>query len=264
MNEANTSDDEIDRILERIRSEVARRNAVQSNFPANKHVMQHFNPISSRNPTGSGAFLTGNSDDIARPAPVHVQLVNTGFRPREVSFRPNLDGRYRLKDLLRYEDREFIQAAYLAILRRPADEKGLDDYLRLLRAGREKAAILGSLRASLEGRRAASTITGLRWHTAIANVARLPFLGWFIRLAVAVFELPNARLRERVLEGRIHAINERDRARSLESLNVINRALRDLEEGVNEVAAYTKSKVSEGTNGKVISSAGKNQHAVDV
>jgi hypothetical protein len=262
MNETITSDAEIDRILERIRSEVARRNAVQSNFPANTRVMQHFNPLSRRYPTGSG-LLTGNGGNNARPAPFHVQLVNTNFPSNKTSFRPNLDGRYHLTDLLSYDDREFIHAAYLAILRRPADEKGLADYLRLLRAGREKTAILESLHDSLEGRRAGSTITGLRWHSAIASAVRLPFLGWLIRLAVAILELPNARLRERVFEGRIRAMIERDRDRSLESLTVINRALRDLEEAVNAVTAYNESLVHDDVHGKVISSVGKNQHTIN-
>jgi len=250
MNEANTSDAEIDEILRRIRSEVARRNASQSNFPANKRVIPHFNRVCGRNPTEPGA-LTEDGNVIARPASVHVQLVNNGIRPMEASFRPNLDGRYHVKDLLRYNDREFIRAAYLAILRRPADEKGLDDYLRLLRAGREKAAILESLCDSLEGRRAGSTITGLRWRSAVASVVRLPFLGWLIRLAAAIFELPNARLRERVLEGRIRAMIERDRDHWFESLNVLNRALRELEIGINEVVAYTESKFVDSGREKV-------------
>jgi hypothetical protein len=261
MNEAST-DAEIDRIIRRIRLEVARRNAGQSDSPVSLRATRKPKQANGQSPVGP-AVLTEHGDDNERPAALSVQLLNVGFRPNETSFRPNLEGRYRLEDLLRYDDREFVHAAYLAILRRPADKKGFDDYLRLLRAGRQKAAILENLRASPEGRRAGSTVTGLRLHNAIANIACLPFLGWLIRLVVAIFELPNARLRERALEGRIHVLLERDRDRLLESVDVINRALRDLKDAVNDVVAETTSGEHDRAHGTIKSPAGKIQHATD-
>jgi len=93
------------------------------------------------------------------------------------SFHPNVEGRYHAKDLLKFNDREFILVAYLAVLRRPADMKGLEDYLRTLRAGRLKASILGSLKCSTEGRRAAVQIKGLWWRQAIGDVWRVDLLG---------------------------------------------------------------------------------------
>jgi FkbM family methyltransferase len=70
-------------------------------------------------------------DDLAR--------IGQGIRPRESAgeVRPN--------------DQEFIESAYLGILRRRADDEGLLHYLRQLAAGRVREDIITELRQSPEG-----------------------------------------------------------------------------------------------------------------
>ena len=51
------------------------------------------------------------------------------------TFEPAADNHYHVDDLLKYHDREFIWNAYRAILKRAPDERGLADFLSLLRVG---------------------------------------------------------------------------------------------------------------------------------
>ena len=60
---------------------------------------------------------------------------------------------YEYHDFTKYHDKEFIQNIYKALLKRDADESGLNQYLHLLRSGqRTKNEIITSLRFSKEGK----------------------------------------------------------------------------------------------------------------
>jgi Domain of unknown function (DUF4214) len=71
--------------------------------------------------------------------------------------------RYHVRDLVRYDDQEFVWNAYLALLKREPDETGFRSFLGLLRnRQRSKLEVLASLRYSAEGRRRKVKIYGLK------------------------------------------------------------------------------------------------------
>ena len=173
------SDGEIDIILSRIRHEVARSASVASVQVAGIETKTGAIEGESTSDYCTNSTVRASLNGWSRPlAPTQPTL---DFKPLITSFRPNLVGHYRAKDLVSYDDREFIHVAYLAILRRPADARGMESYLRALRGGRRKASILGSLRYSDEGKRAAVTIKGLWWRRVLAE-ARLPTLNESLRI----------------------------------------------------------------------------------
>src|SRR5688572_25058503 len=50
-------------------------------------------------------------------------------------FHPNSEDTYHVNDLLKFNDRQFVQNAYRAILKRPADEAGYSGFIEGLRSG---------------------------------------------------------------------------------------------------------------------------------
>ncbi len=66
-----------------------------------------------------------------------------------------------LRELLLEEGDDFIEAAYLALLHRKPDARGGPAYLRALRNGTPKLAILYELHASDESRRIGAEVPGL-------------------------------------------------------------------------------------------------------
>lgn len=94
-------------------------------------------------------------------------------------FVRNPDDRYRVEDLVNYDDRLFIWNAYLAVLKREPDEEGFTSFLEILAAGElSKLDILARLRYSPEGRRRKVKIEGLLPHAIARKLSRLPVLGF--------------------------------------------------------------------------------------
>lgn len=90
---------------------------------------------------------------------------------------------YVLAELLAFSDRTFVENAYLAILRRPADEHGLSTRLAQLRAGAiSKVGVLGDLRWSAEGRSHGVHVDGLLVPFTLSKWRRRrligPVIGW--------------------------------------------------------------------------------------
>ncbi|MET4730187.1 SAM-dependent methyltransferase [Lysobacter enzymogenes] len=90
---------------------------------------------------------------------------------------------YVLAELLAFSDRTFVENAYLAILRRPADEHGLGTRLAQLRAGAiSKVGVLGDLRWSAEGRSHGVHVDGLLVPFTLSKWRRRrligPVIGW--------------------------------------------------------------------------------------
>ena len=82
--------------------------------------------------------------------------------------------RYKLHELLQYDDHEFIWTAYRALLKREPDETGLNGFLERLRSGqRTKIDVLASIRYSPEGRRKNVSIDGLLRKALVGKAARL-------------------------------------------------------------------------------------------
>jgi hypothetical protein len=108
---------------------------------------------------------TESLDDFARTA-LKLSLTSASIDMRR--------SRYKLHELLQYDDHEFIWNAYRALLKREPDETGFKGFLERLRSGqRTKIDILASIRYSPEGKRKNVTIDGLLRKALVSKAARL-------------------------------------------------------------------------------------------
>ena len=133
---------------------------------------------------------------MQRPAPsqpVGLGLSAVQAEPLALQppFQPRADHRYHVRELLQYHDRNFIQNAYRAILKRGPDATGFRDFIEALRSGRlNKIDILARLRYSSEGRAKKVQVEGLFVPAVIRQSYRVPVLGYLFQLLVALARLP--------------------------------------------------------------------------
>lgn len=59
---------------------------------------------------------------------------------------------YKIRELVGYEDAQFIKNVFIALLHRQPDDQGFSDYLGALRSGKSKLAIIASILGSTECR----------------------------------------------------------------------------------------------------------------
>lgn len=98
---------------------------------------------------------------------------------------------YHVNDLLKFHDREFIDAVFKAILKRDPDHGSLNHYLKGLRNGSwSKIQILGRIRLSPEGRRKGVRICGLYPRFAVSCLQRLPLIGYPLTWSLKLIRLP--------------------------------------------------------------------------
>jgi hypothetical protein len=114
--------------------------------------------------------------------PVQTPAFNDGIE------RERLD--YAIGELTGAHYKAFLDLAFRALLKRPPDETGAETQVRLLAAGASKAEILGNLRWSPEGRRIGTRVHGLLPRYALAKLARVPVLGYFVDWGIALAGLP--------------------------------------------------------------------------
>jgi O-antigen chain-terminating methyltransferase len=99
---------------------------------------------------------------------------------------------YSLPELLRYSDREFVETAYRAILRRAPDPNGMDVHLTKLRSGEmTKVEVLAALRWSPEGMRRSVHVDGLLLPTIVQKWKRRRWLGPMVRWMTGVLHISN-------------------------------------------------------------------------
>ncbi|HVJ39325.1 MAG TPA: methyltransferase domain-containing protein [Stenotrophomonas sp.] len=97
---------------------------------------------------------------------------------RSESCRFDEKEQYLLTDLLQYEDEEFVENAYRAILKRAPDEPNLTHYAGGLRnAAITKVEVLAALRWSPEGKACGVHIDGLLIPTTLQRWKRKPVVG---------------------------------------------------------------------------------------
>jgi SAM-dependent methyltransferase len=228
---------EIEQFVRRIRAAVAKQG---SNEPALcQPATPSFPSIPTENITAIPiAFL----QDLPVPAPIALNLPEQDVIGVQPAFKPTAADMHGIKSLLAYEDRDFIRAAYWAVLRRVPDEGGLDTYLRLLRNGTPKVEILGFLRDSTEGQPLAVPVPGLWSREAILKASRWPLVGPIARRVIAFWRLPDMQRAQHVLVSRLISQQEQTQAGSREAMFMINRALHDLENGNRQLLAYTVTK----------------------
>ncbi|MFN2454459.1 MAG: methyltransferase domain-containing protein [Pyrinomonadaceae bacterium] len=106
-------------------------------------------------------------------------------------FEPAANDEYHAHDLLKFHDRDFVENAYRAILKRAPDAPGFKKYIESLRAGQiNKIDILARLRYSPEGAAKNVRIEGLRLPATIRRIYRLPVVGYLAQLILGILRLP--------------------------------------------------------------------------
>src|SRR6267142_5701311 len=117
-------------------------------------------------------------------------------------FDPSPNDCYHVNELLKYHDRNFIQNAYRAILKRGPDTTGFEAFASRLRSGQvNKVDILARLRYSKEGRSKGVKIQGLFMPAAIRQAYRIPILGYVLQWFVALLRLPSSQRSQQQFEA---------------------------------------------------------------
>lgn len=126
----------------------------------------------------------------------------TGARWRPAAPRLPIMDQFTLADFLRFDDEDFIDVAYRTLLRRPANDEGSRSCLDALQRGAvSKVEVLGSIRFSEEGRRQSVHVDGLLRPYTLRRWQRLPVLGWFLGMGMALARLPRLVLRLHAIEA---------------------------------------------------------------
>jgi len=98
---------------------------------------------------------------------------------------------WSLAELLGYYDRQFVENAYLALLKRDVDPDGLKSRLHVLRTGQaSRLEILFQLRYGPEGKQHKTVVKGLQLAHVIERLYRLPVIGLIPRYLHALLYLP--------------------------------------------------------------------------
>lgn len=125
--------------------------------------------------------------------------------------------RWSVGELLAYYDRQFVQNAYLVLLKRDADVEGLTGRLRQLQSGAmTRLELLFRLRYGPEGKQHKTVVKGLLRAFAIERACRVPVLGVVPRYLRALVYLPRMQRDIEELRGLVamqkNELDERDRA----------------------------------------------------
>lgn len=109
---------------------------------------------------------------------------------------------WTLSELLACYDREFVQNAYFALLRRDTDLEGLNSRLRMLQSGTvSRVELLFRLRYGPEGREHRVRVPGLVRAFLVERACRVPLLGIPVRYLVALARLPRMQRELEQLRG---------------------------------------------------------------
>jgi hypothetical protein len=125
------------------------------------------------------------------------RLAGARFKPLQLAGATAAVGRdyqrqrWSVGELLAYHDRQFVQNAYLILLKRDADVAGLNARLQLLHSGRlSRLELLFRLRYGPEGKQHGTVVSGLVRAFAIERLCALPLIGVIPRYLRALLYLP--------------------------------------------------------------------------
>lgn len=185
------ADFSVERLVERMRAGARRQ-------------MRSAGPVTTEN---------GGADGRGAEAPAQTpsQLAELQRDPLvlQASFSPHPDDRYHVNDLLKYSDRNFVQNAYLAILKRGPDATGYKAFIEGLRSGRlNKLDVLARLRYSAEGRAKKVRIDGLFFPAGVRLSYQAPVIGYLLNLAVGLARLPKSIRHTQQFEAHVLAQQE--------------------------------------------------------
>jgi O-antigen chain-terminating methyltransferase len=175
------------------------------------------------------------------PALTQLEAVQLTLQP---GFEARSDDQYHAGELLQYHDRQFIQNAYRAILKRGPDATGYTAFIESLRSGRlNKVDVLARLRYSTEGRAKKVQVKGLFLPAAVRQLYRLPLVGYLLRLGVGLARLPGMVRNQQQFEAHVHAQQQlvADHANHLSTIlsqhqKEVSRALAQLSESTRTAA----------------------------
>ncbi len=111
-----------------------------------------------------------------------------------------------VRSVLRFDGREFLRMAYVAVMRRQIDSDGEDVYLHALESGMHKMEIILRLRFSPEGRKQNVRLRRAVLPLCDLVICRIPVLGYVYRILKEVVLLPRttAEVRNRLEKMRDH------------------------------------------------------------
>jgi Domain of unknown function (DUF4214) len=137
------------------------------------------------------------SKEIKTNTPANRKIV---YQP---TFVVNPDGNYDLDDFQLLYDRQFVYAAYQAILRREPDDTGLAYYLNRIRKGISKTKILAQFQKSPEALKHKTVIKGLRSSVVMEKLFDIPIFGSLILSVIFFLNVKNHLHDLRALENNI-------------------------------------------------------------
>jgi FkbM family methyltransferase len=183
---------------------------------------------------GLGSKLRGRFAHIAPSAIVNVlrkmqgNLINAPEMTNDTtlftranyqpSFVANSAGVYRLEDFLVLHDRNFVRAAYAAILRRDPDSDGEAYYLQQVRSGEYKAKLLGEILRSEEAQKYQTVIHGLQMRLRLTKLCEFPVIGRVISALSFFLSIDDHMQDLRVLEN--HVIRIAEEAQTVSEFNL--------------------------------------------
>ena len=217
---------DLDKLLARVRAEVSERSAAN---PPPKEVSGTERKVSS-------------AQNAEIPQPIQLKLAPERGIVYRLAFQAPANGRHSVKDLLKYHDRDFVHAAYRAILQRAPDEEGMANYLAHLREGMPRLEVLEALQKSSEAIKVNAQVAGLSRELVLLRMSRWRLIGPIVRLLMALRDLPNEERRRRALEGQIIARIEEGQLNAQEAHRSLNSALREVAEAYRRLLAYAGSK----------------------
>lgn len=238
-----STDIDVDTLMHRLRGEAEKYRSYRSVALEPERSVSY-----SRREDGISSSEVAGSDQAPPndkiPAKITLHLPDDHERVETSKLPPFVDGKCELPELLELEDRDFVHAAYWAVLHREPDDGGINTYLSLLRGGKSKLEILEFLRHSPEGRSKSTSLPGLYAQLLLLRIGRLPVVGRPIRLLQALWCLPETQRRQRASHGYLNTLIERSGVDSRLTTRATYRGLGELCRGLNELTTYSASRAS--------------------
>lgn len=139
-----------------------------------------------------------------------LRLAGVRFKPLQLATGAAAVGRdyqrqrWSVGELLAYYDRQFVQNAYLVLLKRDADVEGLNARLHSLHTGEtSRLELLFRLRHGPEGKQQKIVVKGLIRAFAIERLCSIPVIGLIPRYVRALLYLPRMQRDIEQLKGLI-------------------------------------------------------------
>jgi SAM-dependent methyltransferase len=166
-------------------------------------------------------------------------------------FKALADGRYHIRDLFAFHDRDFVYAAYWAVLGRAPDEAGFAAYLGHIRSGMSKVEILAFLRDSEEGQRSANQLAGLPLRQTLLKISRWPLIGRLVRFASELWNLSESQRLQRNLVGQTITRMEEGQINARDVQLAIQGGLVDFQSGYRKLVDYAATRADRNALGQL-------------